>query len=61
MNTKPLPKDYLKLHLIVVILGFTAILGRLTEVSTLGVVFFRTFLAAAGMWTVAQFQKKSLR
>ncbi|WP_064198304.1 MULTISPECIES: DMT family transporter [Emticicia] len=61
MNTKPLPKDYLKLHLIVVILGFTAILGRLTEVSTLGVVFFRTFLAATGMWAVAQFQKKSLK
>ena len=61
MDTKPLPQDYLKLHFIVIILGFTAILGRLTEVSTLGVVFYRTLLAASGMWIVAQFQKKSLK
>ncbi|WP_337041585.1 DMT family transporter [Emticicia sp. 17c] len=57
---KPLPKDYLKLHLIVVILGFTAILGRLTEVSALGVVFYRTFLASVGMYLVARFQKKNI-
>lgn len=61
MNTKPLPQDFLKLHFIVIILGFTAILGRLTEVSSLGVVFYRTLLAASGMWIVAQFQKKSLK
>ncbi len=61
MDSKPLPKDYLKLHFIVIILGFTAILGRLTEVSSLGVVFYRTLLAASGMWIVAQFQRKSLK
>jgi drug/metabolite transporter (DMT)-like permease len=61
MNSKPLPKDYLKLHFIVIILGFTAILGRLTEVSTLGVVFYRTLLAASGMLLVAFFQKKNLK
>lgn len=61
MNTKPLPQDFLKLHFIVIILGFTAILGRLTEVSSLGVVFYRTLLAASGMWIVAQFQKKNLK
>jgi drug/metabolite transporter (DMT)-like permease len=61
MDSKPLPKDYLKLHFIVIILGFTAILGRLTEVSSLGVVFYRTLLAASGMWIVAQFQKKNLK
>ncbi|CAH0997481.1 hypothetical protein EMA8858_03614 [Emticicia aquatica] len=61
MNAKPLPQDYFKLHFIVIILGFTAILGRLTEVSSLGVVFYRTLLAASGMWIVAQFQKKNLK
>jgi len=58
--TKPLPQDYLKLHLIVVILGFTAILGRLTEVSSLSVVFYRTLLASIGMFIVVRFQKKNL-
>lgn len=61
MNAKPLPQDFLKLHFIVIILGFTAILGRLTEVSSLGLVFYRTLLAASGMWIVAQFQNKSLK
>ncbi len=61
MTAKPLPKDYLKLHFIVLILGFTAILGRLTEVSSLGVVFYRTLLASAGMLVVAFFQKKNLK
>lgn len=61
MNTKPLPNDYFKLHFIVIILGFTAILGRLMEVSALGVVFYRTLLAASGMWFVATLQKRSLK
>lgn len=61
MNTKPLPQDYLKLHFIVAILSFTAILGRLTEVSTLGVVFYRTLLATLGMLVLATFQKKNLK
>ncbi len=61
MNNKALPQDYLKLHFIVVILSFTAILGRLTEVSTLGVVFYRTLLASLGMLIFATFQKKSLK
>jgi len=35
-------KDFLFLHAIVVILGFTAILGKLIELPATGVVFFRT-------------------
>ena len=58
--TKASPQDYLKLHLIVVILGFTAILGRLTDVSALGVVFYRTLLASLGMLVVAKIQKRNI-
>lgn len=58
--TKALPQDYLKLHLIVIILGFTAILGRLTDVSALGVVFYRTLLASVGMYVVAKIQKRNI-
>lgn len=54
-------KDYLKLHFVVVILGFTAILGRLTEVSTLGLVLVRTLIAVLGMGVILLYRKKSLR
>lgn len=50
--------DYLKLHFVVVILGFTAILGRLTDVSALGVVFFRTLIAATGIGLYMLYTKK---
>lgn len=53
--------DYLKLHFIVVILGLTAILGQLTDVSALGVVFFRTLIAAAGIGLWMLYKKKSLK
>jgi len=43
-------KDYLTLHFVVLIYGFTAILGQLITIHTLGLVFFRTFLATAGFF-----------
>ncbi len=57
----PTSTDYLKLHFIVVTLGFTAILGRLTDVSSLGVVFFRTLIAATGIGLWMLYKKKSLK
>ena len=43
-------KDYFTLHFVVLIYGFTAILGQLTSIHTLGLVFFRTFLATTGFY-----------
>ncbi len=43
-------KDYFTLHFVVLIYGFTAILGQLTSIHTLGLVFFRTFLATSGFY-----------
>lgn len=40
---------YLKLHLVVFLWGFTAILGVLISVSSVTIVFYRTFLAALGL------------
>ena len=42
--------DYFTLHFVVLIYGFTAILGQLISIHTLGLVFFRTFLATAGFY-----------
>ncbi|MCY7351647.1 MAG: DMT family transporter [Cytophagaceae bacterium] len=49
---KPTFRHFLELHLVVLILGFTAILGLLVTVSPLALVFWRTGLAAIGLWVV---------
>lgn len=41
--------DYLKLHFIVLLFGFTAILGKLVSLPAVEMVFFRTLLASIGM------------
>ncbi len=43
-------KDYFQLHFVVLIAGFTAILGALISAHSLSIVFFRTFLASAGLF-----------
>jgi drug/metabolite transporter (DMT)-like permease len=42
-------KDYLKLHFIVFLWGFSAILGKLAVVPAIELVFFRSIFAALGM------------
>lgn len=42
-------RDYLKLHFIVLLWGFTAILGKLLTVPPVELVFWRTLLAALGL------------
>jgi drug/metabolite transporter (DMT)-like permease len=47
--------DYLKLHFIVFLWGFTAVLGKLVLLPSVEMVFYRTLLAAFGMgvWMLA--------
>ena len=45
-------KDFLHLHFIVLIWGFTAILGLLIEMPPVEVVFFRTMISAIGLWVL---------
>lgn len=52
--------DYLKLHFIVFLWGFSAILGKLVSIHTLEMIFYRGLLAAAGMAIVIYFTKGSL-
>ncbi|MBK5278543.1 MAG: DMT family transporter [Bacteroidia bacterium] len=42
-------QDYLKLHFIVFLWGFTAILGKLISIPNVEMVFYRTLLASVGM------------
>ena len=45
----PEVKDYLHLHFLVLIWGFTAILGLLITIPPVEVVFYRTLIASAGL------------
>jgi drug/metabolite transporter (DMT)-like permease len=45
----PRPFDFLRLHLIVLLWGFTAVLGKLISVPSVEMVFYRTLLASLGM------------
>ena len=52
--------DYVKLHFIVFLWGFTAILGKLISIPTVEMVFYRTLIAAAALGLLLAFRKKSL-
>lgn len=52
-------RDYFKLHFIVFLWGFTAVLGKLISIPPVEMVFYRTLLAAIGMVVLMIFLKKS--
>ncbi|MFT4859710.1 MAG: drug/metabolite transporter (DMT)-like permease, partial [Algoriphagus sp.] len=53
-------KDYLMLHFIVLIWGFTAILGLLISLPAIELVFYRTLIASVGVAGLFLVKKKSL-
>lgn len=55
---RPTTTDYLHLHFLVLIWGFTAILGLLISVSAVALVVYRTLLAAIGLGVLLYTQKK---
>jgi drug/metabolite transporter (DMT)-like permease len=61
MSATPRLSSYLQLHFLVLIWGFTAILGLLVSVAPTALVLYRTAFAALGLAVVVFFQKKSFR
>ncbi len=53
--------DYFKLHFIVFLWGFSAILGKLVTIPAVELVFFRAIFAALGMGLVMLFMKDSFK
>ncbi len=53
----PSIKDYLHLHFLVLIWGFTAILGVLINIPAVEVVFYRTLIASIGLAILLYYQK----
>jgi drug/metabolite transporter (DMT)-like permease len=52
-------KDYLQLHFIVFLWGFSAILGKLVTLPAVEMVWYRSLLAALGMAAVIYFSRRS--
>ena len=54
-------RDYIQLHFIIILWGFTAILGLLIHVPPLELVFYRTFLASFGLLIIIKYRNLPLR
>ncbi|MBL3657536.1 DMT family transporter [Fulvivirga sediminis] len=54
-------KDFLKLHFIVLIWGFTAILGLLISINSVEIVFYRTLMASVTLWVMLKLRKRNLK
>ncbi len=61
MKPSPPLRAYLQLHFLVLIWGFTAILGLLVTIAPTALVLYRTVLAALGLAVVVHFRKKNFR
>ena len=54
-------KSYLHLHFLVLIWGFTAIVGLMVTISPIALVFYRTALAAIGLGVLIIWKKKKMQ
>lgn len=54
-------KDYMMLHLVVLIWGFTAILGMLISIPSVEIVFYRTMLASLFLGGIFWWKKTKIR
>ncbi|HNT51100.1 MAG TPA: DMT family transporter [Cyclobacteriaceae bacterium] len=52
-------RDYIHLHFLVFLWGFTAVLGKLISIPSVEMVFYRTLLAAAGIGVAMLLLKKT--
>ena len=59
MVTSATLRSYLHLHFLVLIWGFTAIVGLMVSISPIVLVFYRAFLAAVGLALVILIKRKS--
>ena len=57
----PTNKDYLQLHFIVLLWGFTAILGVLISIPAVEIVFYRTLIAAGGLFILLLLRKRNFK
>ncbi|WP_439556303.1 DMT family transporter [Dyadobacter sp.] len=61
MFTSATLRSYLHLHFLVLIWGFTAIVGLLVSISPIALVFYRTLFACVGLAVIILFKQKPFR
>jgi drug/metabolite transporter (DMT)-like permease len=61
MFTSTTLRAYLHLHFLVLIWGFTAIVGLLVSISPIALVFYRTLFACLGLGAIIFFKQKSFQ
>jgi len=61
LRNQPTLFHYLELHFIVLLYGFTAILGKLISIPAIELVSYRMSLASMALFVLLLFQKKSFR
>ncbi len=54
-------RDYFKLHFIIILWGFTAITGKWMTIDAPALVWYRTFVAALGVWALMRWRGLSLQ
>ncbi len=59
MSQKASIRHYVELHFIILLFGFTAILGKLISISAIELVAYRMSLAALGIAAILVFQRKT--
>ena len=57
----PLLNSYLQLHFLVIIWGFTAILGKLISLDATEIVFYRTLIASVLLFFIVKLRRRELR
>ena len=61
MKQKPQLLDYFKIHFIVILYAFTAILGNATHANALTIVFFRCVITSVALAAILYYSKVSFR
>lgn len=61
MKTAPRLLDYFKIHFIVIIYAFTAILGNATQANTLTIVFVRCVITSISLGLIIHYSKKGFQ
>jgi drug/metabolite transporter (DMT)-like permease len=60
LQNKPSASTFIELHFVVILFGFTAILGKLITISALELVFYRTLLASIGLFFLIKYLRKPI-
>lgn len=60
MASKTLLRDYLKLHIVILVWGFTGVLGKLITIPAISIVWYRTLIAVVALIIFLLLKKRNI-